>query len=233
MPQIIAVANLKGGVGKSTIAVNLASSLAADGASAAIIDADSQGTASFWEMQGHLPIAARAPPLEEAAERGLISRLVSTEASRERVRIEDWKAALTGGGEDYLVIDCPPHVGLATRAALALADLVVVPVTASTADVAATAPALHLIRKARDQRPDKGPKCLIVPSKVDRSTATGRSIEIILKRFGETVGPAICQRVAFADSVAFGQWIGSYAKGSAADLEIRDLTAAVKRALAG
>ena len=100
-------------------------------------------------MQGHLPITARALPLEETEAPGFFSRLVSSDAARERVKIRDWKAALSGGGEDYLVIDCPPHVGLATRAALALADLVVVPVTASTADVAATAPALHLIRKAR------------------------------------------------------------------------------------
>jgi len=233
MARIIAVTNLKGGVGKSTIAINLASALAASGSSAAVIDADTQGTSSFWEIQGGLPASTRAMPLEEQRndDSGLWSRLLRSDLARERVRIAEWKTAVRSATEDYIIIDCPPHVGLATRAAISIADLVLVPVTASTADVAATAPALRLIGKARAHAGDARPKCLLVPSKIDRSTATGRNIEIILKRFGEPLAPALSQRCVFADSIAFGKWVGDYAPESKAHDEVQALANAVRTTL--
>ena len=231
--EIITIANLKGGVGKSTIAINLAAALTVAGKSAVVIDADTQGTSSFWEMQHRLPVTARAMPLDDRAEgRGFLNRLFQSEAVKERTRARNWKRAIEAAGEDYVLIDCPPHVGLATRAAISIAHIVLVPVTASTVDVAATAPALHLIKKARQVRKDRGPRCLMVPSKIDRSTATGRGIEKILAQFGEPVGPALCQRVAFADSVAFGKWAGTYAPDSAAHREVTALAQAVTNALA-
>lgn len=231
MAQIIAVANLKGGVGKSTIAVNLACALAVNGSSAVIIDADTQGTSSFWESQGSLPVSLRAMPLEDRADKqGWLSRLFSAEGS-EQQRVNKWKRDLTGAKASYVVIDCPPHVGLATKAALAAADLVLVPVTPTAADIAATAPAIHLIGTARARRGDGRPHCLIVPSRVDRSTSTGREIETVLKRFGEQVAPALCARVAFADSIAFGKWVGAYAPGSPAHREVHALVLAVRAKL--
>jgi chromosome partitioning protein len=230
MTQIIAVANLKGGVGKSTIAVNLASALAATGARVIIVDADTQGTSSFWETQGNLPAKTKALPLEDSEpETGFFTRLFQSGAARERVRIDGWKQEVTSANADFIVIDCPPHVGLATRTAISISDLVLVPVTASAADVAATAPAMRLIAGARKLRGK--PKCLLVPSKVDRNTATGRNIELVLERFGESVAPAVSQRGAFADSIAFGRWVGDYAPGSPAHREVVELMAEVMATL--
>ncbi len=232
MARIIAVTNLKGGVGKSTIAVNLASALAASGSSAAVIDADTQGTSRFWDSQGGLPAATRAMPLEEERDdEGFLSRLLRSDLARERVRIAEWKKAVRAAKEDFVIIDCPPHVGLATRAAISIADLVLVPVTASSADVAATAPALRLIGKARANGNGARPKCLLVPSKIDRSTATGRNIEIILKRFGEPLAPGLSQRCVFSDSIAFGKWVGDFAPASKAHNEVQALAQAVRTAL--
>ena len=226
MARIIAVANLKGGVGKSTISVNLASALAAHGFETAIVDADTQGTSAFWEMAGKLPTMVRAMPLDDRAEgSGFLTRIFQSESAKEQGRANAWKKAIKDSQEDFIVIDCPPHVGLATKAAIAIANLVLVPVTASTADVAATAPALQLVTEARRMRKDKGPRALLIPSKIDRSTATGMNIEAILKRFGEPVGPALCQRVVFADSMAFGRWVGDYAANSPAHREVEALTA--------
>jgi len=231
MAQIIAVANLKGGVGKSTIAVNLACGLAVNGSSAVIVDADTQGTSSFWESQGGLPVSLRAMPLEDRADKqGWLSRLFSAGDS-EQQRVNKWKRELASAKAAYVVIDCPPHVGLATKAALAAADLVLVPVTPTAADIAATAPAIHLIGMARKRRGDGKPQCMIVPSRVDRSTSTGREIEKVLRRFGEPVGPALCSRVAFADSTAFGKWVGAYAPGSPAHREVHALVLAVRNKL--
>lgn len=232
MAEVIAVANLKGGVGKSTIAVNLACSLRGPDRTAVVIDADSQGTSSFWSNIGSLPVELRAMPLEDEDERsGLLGRLARRRAVKDGRFAGAWLTDLKAVQANYVVIDCPPHVGLATRAAVWAADLVLVPVTASAADVSATKPALELIAEARSARRDKGPKCLLVPSRVDRSTATGRTIEAILKHLGEAVGPAICQRVAFADSVAFGQWIGDFAPNSPAHREMVDLAYTVRRVL--
>lgn len=234
MADIIAVANLKGGVGKSTIAVNLACALCGPDRSAVVIDADSQGTSLFWSQQGHLPVETRAMPLEDEYHRGgWISRLIGRNGMQHSDRTsDDWIAEVRQIAADYVVIDCPPHVGTATRAAVWTADLVVVPVTAAAVDLAATRPALDLIVRAREARRDGGPKCLLVPSRVDRSTATGRTIKDILKHLGEPVGPSIGQRIAFADAVAFGQWIGDYAPQSAAHEEMLNLAYCVRRVIA-
>jgi chromosome partitioning protein len=231
MAEIIAIANLKGGVGKSTIAVNLACSLRGPDRSAVVIDADSQGTSSFWSAIGSLPVQLRAMPLEDTDDRSWLKLLRRRKAEMDGRDAAAWLAELRQIEAHYVVIDCPPHVGLATRAAVWAADLVLVPVTASAADVSATRPALELITRARAARGDKGPKCLLVPSRVDRSTATGRTIESILKHLGEPVGPAIGQRIAFADSVAFGQWIGDFAPNSPAHREMTDLAYTVRRVL--
>ncbi len=232
MTNIIAVANLKGGVGKSTIAVNLACALNSAETPAVVADADSQGTSSFWGTQGGLPIDMWAMPLEDrTSSKGWWARVVTSSDAEDRARVKDWQNRLKSTSAAYVVIDCPPHVGLATRAAIAVSDLVVVPVTATAVDLAATAPALSLVAQARKRRLGNRPECLIVPSKVDRSTATGRSIEKVLEQFGETVGPVIAQRVAFADSAAFGKWIGNFAPNSPGHWEILQLADAVKKLL--
>ena len=69
MVEIVAVAALKGGVGKSTIAVNLACALARLRRGVAVVDADAQATASEWSVAGRLPVAVYALPLERAARR--------------------------------------------------------------------------------------------------------------------------------------------------------------------
>lgn len=207
---IIALANLKGGVGKSTLAVNIAGALAPK---SALIDADPQATATAWGEAGHLPF-----PVTEAALTGS--------------NVEAWIAAALDIDAPYVVIDLPPMLGDATAAALAIADIAVIPVTASGADLKATNRAIELIANARAARDDGKPAVLMVPSKVDIRTAAGAEIQAVLHDYGEPVGPVISQRVAHADAFTAGQWIGDYAKGSAAHSEIKALASVVKR-LAG
>jgi chromosome partitioning protein len=210
---VIAVANLKGGVGKSTIAVNVACELAARHR-VILLDADAQGSATHWCNQGQLPIAHEHAPLDNA---------------RDAAR---WiQAVLRHQGEaDYVVIDCPPHIGAATEAAVGVADLVLVPATPSGVDLVAAIAALDLIRRAREARQDAGPRCLLVPSRVDRRTSSGREIETALRQFGEPITPCVCQRAALVDSFSAGQWIGQYAADSPAHQEIAALARAVARA---
>jgi chromosome partitioning protein len=210
---VIAVLNLKGGCGKSTIAVNLACELAGKGDSVVLLDNDSQGTASLWLSHGRLPVQGRFMPLENDEDGERLMRAVA--ASKER----------------YVVLDAPAHVGAAALAAGRIADLVLVPVTASGVDLAATRTIVDLIRQARVKRRSYAPKCLIVPSKIDRRTDAGRRIDEHVRNFGENVAPAVHQRTAFVESFGSGQWIGDYAPESPAHCDITSLAIAVKRIL--
>jgi chromosome partitioning protein len=215
MAHVVAVSNLKGGTGKSTIAVNLACARAGSKRRVVLIDADAQGTASQWAAQGALPIQVEPLPLEQQRD------------------TERWVARVVAlrDGADLVVIDCPPHIGAATSAAFLVADLVVIPVTASGADLLATTKALDLLREARTVRQDGKPACLMVPSRVDRRTGAGREIEAALNPFGEAIGPAIGQRSAFVDAFTAGQWIGQHAPNSKANTETAALAAAIARRL--
>ena len=208
--MVISVANLKGGCGKSNIAVNLACALSMK-RSVVLVDADEQGTASFHASQGLLPVRCESWPLDrEAAVTPWLHRILAIKA-------------------EYVVIDAPPHVGVVTQAITGIADLVIVPVTPSAADLMATGRALELVREARKLRSDKGPRCLLIPSRVDTRTISGRELAEALKGMGEPVGPAVHQRAAFVDALSSGQWIGEYAPGSDAHRDITALADTVKR----
>ena len=210
---VIAVLNLKGGCGKSTIAVNLACELASGGDKVLLIDNDAQGTARHWWTHGQLPLQGEFMPLE-SEEDG--ERLVRAAAAR---------------CERYIVLDAPAHVAAATQAAGKIADLVLIPVTASGIDLVATEAAVKLVQQARVLRRGGGPRCLIVPSKIDRRTDAGRQIDEKLMSFGEPVGPAIHQKIAFVEAFGAGKWVGEYAPQSAAHYDITSLAIAVKRSL--
>jgi chromosome partitioning protein len=210
---VIAVLNLKGGCGKSTIAVNLACELAGDGDPVLLLDNDSQGTASAWMSRGRLPVQGAFMPLENDEDGDQLIR------------------AMAIRNERYIILDAPAHVGAAALAAGRIADLVLVPVTASGVDLEATESIVGLIRQARVLRRSGAPKCLIVPSKIDRRTDAGRHIDEQVRRFGENVGPAIHQRTAFVEAFGAGQWIGDYAPQSPAHFDITSLAIAVKRSL--
>lgn len=211
MGKIAAVANLKGGTGKSTIAVNLACELAAGGRTVALVDADEQGTASYWMGLGEYP----AKLTDSLPGAGTAS----------------WASEVTGLAADIVIVDAPPQAGDIARAIIDVTDLVLIPALASTADIMATGRALALVRNARERRQDKGPKALLVPSRVDRRTAAGREIEAVLHEFGEPVAPMVRQRTAFVDCFSAGRWIGAYARNSDAHTDIQALAAVVRRML--
>ena len=206
MGKIIAVGNLKGGTGKSTIAVNLACRLAEKGRSVVLIDADPQGTAAAWLRHG--------PP------QGL--SLISLPLGR--AHADAWAARISGkrGGCDRIVIDLPPQTGTCFEAALGIADLLVVPLTLSEVDLHATAQALSVLHRTRGTRGGR-PACLLVPSKVDRRTSLGRQARGSLAGLGWQVGPALGQRAAHSEAFKAAQWIGAHAPDTAAHREVRML----------
>lgn len=148
MSRKICVANQKGGVGKTTTAVNLAASLAKSGKSVLIIDLDPQGNASsglgikrhdfneqniYHVMIGQLTIEQAATPTSVAnldlivANNDLIGAEIElVDAERREYRLKDALAAVEGK-YNFVIIDCPPSLGLLTVNALTAADTFLVP----------------------------------------------------------------------------------------------------------
>jgi chromosome partitioning protein len=215
MGKLIAVGNLKGGTGKSTIAVNLACALLSADRTVALVDADAQGTATDWHAGGGLPVLVETLPLGS-----------QRDAQHWVARVLSLKAAA-----DFVVVDLPPQVDSGIASALLLADLMLVPVSPSGADLRATGRALDLLRRARAVRRSAKPAAMLVPSRVDRRTVLGRRAHGTLARFGLKVGPEIRQRSAHVGAFGAGTWVGAFAPGSAAHREVRVLRDRVEELL--
>jgi len=202
MPRIITVAQRKGGVGKTTLAVAMAGELSRRGWDLALIDSDPQRSASQWAEPGNLHF-----PVYEI---GLVTETVST-----------WAHNVRSVRADCLVIDTAPNER-EMGASIALSDAILVPCTASGLDLAATERTLSIIGAVRRRR--RAPLTVIlVPNRVDRRTLEGRQLIDELLSFGETVSTGISNRSAFVRAFTTGQAVCDFAPGLPADLEIRGI----------
>jgi chromosome partitioning protein len=145
--RILAIANQKGGVGKTTTAINLATALAATGRRVMLFDRDPQGNASTGlgidrnaAKSGSYEVLIGGAPIAASTVQTAVPRLVVVPASvdlsgaeLELVDIERREFQLKEAFEsldeiyDYVLIDCPPALGLLTLNALVAADGVLVP----------------------------------------------------------------------------------------------------------
>ena len=215
MTNVIAVGNLKGGTGKTTLSVNLACSFAAR-RRVSLIDADTQGAARDWTAAGAAPVTARHVPVSPTPGAG-------TAEAEAHMRTWAQRILSLRRANDLVVIDLPPQFEESVAAALALADLLVIPVTPGGAEMTATRRALRVLASARQTRDERPLDCVLVPNRVDRRTALGRALSYTLSDLGEAVGPTIRQRAAHMDAYAAGTWVGVSAPDSPAHHEIQAL----------
>ena len=214
--QIISVINLKGGVGKTTIALNLAATLADQGRRVLLIDADPQQSATQWAQQG--PAAGGAKP--GALPMPVMSLRADDGAPQFKTALDQFVQAAQA---TLVVIDSPPELSDPALVAALLSDVVLVPVTPSPLDLWAAQQAVETAREARTLRDGVKPLISLVPSKLVPHTVLARDLPAALAALGEPIAPGITQRVALIESIVLGQTIRAYAKTSPAAAEFTAL----------
>lgn len=210
--RLVAIANLKGGTGKSTLAVHLAGVLAERGHRVALCDADPQRTAYLWARRVRLPITAEREALESVVEaRRWVARLV---------RLLDQHG--------WVVLDLPALIGPAVASALLLGHVVLVPLAPTAVDRDGTLRTLRYVRIARETRGEQAAVVRLVPMRVGR--ADGAELRFLeqLAQLGERLAPPLGDHPGLADCLVSGRWIGEEPACADAHEEFRRLAVMVE-----
>lgn len=179
----IAVLNQKGGVGKTTIAVHIATVLAARGDRVLLVDADPQGSALDWAA------------IREGE--GLFTVVGLPKANLHR------ELNALAKNYDHVVIDGPPRVYDVARSAIMAADLVLIPVQPSPYDVWAAKEIVDLLQEASSFK--ESLKIAFTINRKIANTAIGRDVTEALASYELPVlKSALAQRVGFAESAGKG-----------------------------
>lgn len=210
---VVAIAGLKGGVGKSTLAVNLATCLHEAEHRVLLVDADSQGTLQSWalraEQQGH-----SNPPVVPMKARQLIRRHLPSVTN-------DFAIA---------IVDTPARLGAEARAAMVASDLVLLPVVPGAPDVWALAQTVELFAQARELRPElRG--AVVLNQAEPRTRLSAMAQQALAKAQLPVLDAILCHRVAYGEATLAGLGVVQFAPRSAAAHETRALTRAVLEVL--
>jgi chromosome partitioning protein len=199
--MIISFVNQKGGVGKTTVAINIASGFKRRNFSVVFVDADPQGSATKWhsiEDNNAFEILSHPQPVYKQY-------------------IEELSQ-----NYDYVVIDAPPTIGGIAKSILSVANLSIIPLSPSSLDIWSCVGTLEMIEEARQGNPDLDLKLLI--NRKIPGTRVGREAREALSIFSKDIlNSELCQRVAYVDAMTYGVSVMQYAPNSKAAHEIETL----------
>ena len=199
--MIISFLNQKGGVGKTTLAINFAAYLAKKKKKTLLIDADKQSSATTWAS------------FRDTKDFEIVQLHETNMASKIMELAE---------GYDFTVIDGPPHAEEIARSCIASSDHIIVPIEPSNLAAWASNLTIKQIREAQSYKEDL--KCSFVISRKIGRTVIGREIRSMVEDYGIPVlKTEIEQRVAFAESLTMGKTIFDWNDKSEAAKEISKL----------
>lgn len=188
MTKVIGIIQLKGGTGRSTVATNLAGELSKLGRTV-LIDCDTpQGTSISW-------VALRHQGGQQTGD--LIAEAATT--PRELVqKVEQHKEAA------YIVMDGPPRIAELTRAMLVLADLCLMPVGASPAELWATGDVLELVKEARSVKRKVRVRALWTRHRGHLKLAQELTEQATTQLSIDPLATSLGLRVAYPDALGYG-----------------------------
>lgn len=223
--KTVAVANQKGGVGKTTTSVNLAASLAAMGRSVLLVDLDPQGNATMSSgVDKHAAeltiydLLIEQTPLNEvavpAAENGyhvVPANRDLTAAEVELLQLDQRERRLasalaTGFQYDFVIIDCPPSLSMLTVNALVAADSVIITMQCEYFALEGLSALLNTIRRITDTvNPELEIEGILRTMYDPRNSLTGEVSQQLHKHFGDLVYRTVIPRnVRLAEAPSHG-----------------------------
>lgn len=234
MPKTIAVLNQKGGVGKTTTAINVAAYLAKSRHQVLLVDLDPQGNATSGLGVDKQNVKATSydvllgrSTLKDAvlSSKNAGLQLLPTNANLAGAEIElvstpnretKLKDALASVGDKIVLIDCPPSLGLLTINALAAADTVLIPVQAEYYALEGLGQLMSVVQRVRETLNPKLEILGVVVTMFDgRTSLSDQVAKELRKYFGPKVFKTVIPRnVRLAEAPSFGKPIGDHDKWS-------------------
>lgn len=227
-PRIITVANQKGGVGKTTTAINLATALAAIGERVLIVDLDPQGnastglgidrrerhTSSYDVIVGAMPLDAAAIPTAVPGLSIVPSTLdllgVEMEIAGTPDRVLRLRNSVRNSNPDqfsYILIDCPPSLNLLTLNSMAAADSVLVPLQCEFFALEGLSQLLETVEQVRRTlNPDLKIQGIVLTMYDGRNNLANQVVADVRTHLGEKVYKTVIPRnVRISEAPSYGK----------------------------
>lgn len=251
MSNIVAVLNQKGGVGKTTTAINLGAYLAKSGKKVLVVDFDPQGNATSGlgidkdnAKLTSYEVILDPSKFQSSVKETTTSKLFILPANQSLVAAEvelvsqpdrelKLKKALNSADYDYILIDCPPALGLLSINALCAANSVLIPVQAEYYALEGLSQLLSVIQRVRESLNPTIELLGVVLTMYDKRNALAEQVRQELeKHFGDKLFSTVIPRnVRLAEAPGFGKTIIEHDKWSKGGRAYKQLTSEViKRA---
>ncbi len=228
--KTIAIANQKGGVGKTTTTVNLAAALAAKGRRILLIDLDSQGNATssmgvaeesngslYYSLTGEKPAEELVMPTRMEnlwaipADLDLAgAEMVVARSASHMTQLREVFAGLKASGRfDYAFLDCPPSLGLVMTNALVAADEILMPIQAEYYALEGLSTLMMVINQIREAaNPGLAISGMVMTMYDSRTNLNQAVVRDVREHFEEVVyDVAIPRSVRFGEAPSFGRTI--------------------------